>query len=46
MEQGVGFDVNGCGGFVQHEDIGGGEERAGQRDELPLALGEVAAAVW
>ena len=45
LEEGVGFDVDGGGGFVQDEDVGGGEEGAREGDELPLALGEVAAAV-
>lgn len=45
LEQSIGFDVDGCCCFVEDEDVGGGEEGAGEGDELPLALGEVAAAV-
>lgn len=41
LEQSVGFDVYGCGGFVEDEDVGGSEEGTREGDELALALGEV-----
>jgi len=41
LEQSVGFDVYGGRGFVEDEDIGRGEEGAGEGDELALSLGEI-----
>lgn len=45
MEKGVRLDVDGCRGFVEDEDVGGGEEGAGEGDELALTLGEIGSAV-
>jgi hypothetical protein len=41
LEERVGLDVYGGGGFVEDKDIRGGEERTGEGDELALALGEI-----
>ena len=38
------FDVDLAGGFVEQQDFGIAEDRAGERDALPLAAGEAAAA--
>jgi hypothetical protein len=29
LQQGVGLDIDGCGGFVEDEDVGGREQRTG-----------------
>ena len=38
------FDVDLAGGFVEEQDFGVAEDGAGERDALPLAAGEAAAA--
>jgi hypothetical protein len=43
LKEGISLDVHGGGGFVKHENVGGCEESASERDELALALGEVGA---
>lgn len=45
LQKSVGFDVYGCGGFVEDEDVARCEQRSSERDELALALGEVAASI-
>lgn len=40
LHQRVGMYVDGCGGFVEYEDGGATYHRAGEAEELALAVGE------
>ena len=44
LQLGIGIDAG--GGFVEHEDLGVGDQRAGKADQLALAERKIAAALF
>lgn len=44
LDQGIGFHVDGRGGFIEDHDFGMRDDGAGETEELALALGKVEAA--
>eukprot|EP00756_Hemistasia_phaeocysticola_P019052 Hpha_TRINITY_DN15635_c2_g3::TRINITY_DN15635_c2_g3_i1::g.101880::m.101880 len=41
LDEGVGFDIDGCGHLVHEKELRFAEQRAGEAHKLPLANGEV-----